>query len=284
MDYNRNPILLVGAPRSGTKMLRELMKLHPCVKGELFEEERIWCWGNSNAMYSYLSPSVVTREIRQHIRQHFFRKISKENTRFIDKNTCNSLRLDYVRSIFPESKIIHIIRDGRSATASLRVRWQRPFDWRYILREKAFPIKELPFFISRQIRYNVHRFMSKGQHAGLYGPRFEGIRQTVKSEPLLKVCALQWMSCVCAVLESKNGIPGQQFHEVRYEQIVKDPVSVLSSLFDYLEIEIDTHFLRKANKYVQETSLDKWKRHLTQTDLNLLEETIGHVQKSIGYC
>ncbi len=42
----------------------------------------------------------------------------------LSKRTANNRRIEYLRSIFPEAKFVHLIRDGRAVAYSLlRVRW-----------------------------------------------------------------------------------------------------------------------------------------------------------------
>ncbi len=55
-------------------------------------------------------------------------------------NPRNSLRLPYIQSIFPEAKIIHIVRDGRDVACSLRAgcggdSWLhlKPPDWQQLM-------------------------------------------------------------------------------------------------------------------------------------------------------
>jgi hypothetical protein len=278
------PIILVGAARSGTKMLRELIKLHPRVTGELYEEERVWCYGHKDRMYKRIEASELTESIRMRIRNHFRKKAHKYKGRHvIDKNTHNSLRVDFVKAIFPESPIIHIIRDGRAAAASFRIRWQQPLDWKYILRERAFPIKEVPYFLSRQIRYNWHRYFSGEKRAKLFGVEFDGIDKMLETHSLLEVCGRQWLECVNAILTSSERLSPDEYIEVRYEDIIRDPEHELRRLFDFLEIEHLDEVYKLAKRYVRSAGSDKWKRQITSQEIELLNAQIGEMQKRLGY-
>jgi len=284
IDVFETPIILVGAHRSGTKMLRELLKKHPDLTGELFEEERIWCTGHRDQMYGRIDPSELTGAIRTRIRKYFYRKaVKNRGKRIIDKNTNNSLRLDYVKAVFPESPVIHIIRDGRAASASLMVRWKKPLDWRYILREKAFPLKEVPFFLKRQIHYNWAKFFSGEKRANLYGIRFEGIEAMLEARSLIEVCGRQWLTCVKAALESAAGFGSDEYLEVRYEDLIRDPAGELKILCDFLKLKHADLLYKPARDYVRPNSLDKWKKELLAQDLKLLNREIGVMQKTLGY-
>ncbi len=279
------PIIVVGAHRSGTKMLRELLKLHPAVTGELYEEERIWCYGHKDRQYKKrIEAGELSLATKNYIRNYFRRKARRhQGQRIIDKNTFNSVRLDYVKAIFPESPVVHILRDGRAAAASLKVRWQKPLDWQYILRELAFPVKEVPHFLSRQIRYNWSRFFSGNERVNLYGVWFEGIEEMLESHSLIEVCGRQWLECVEAVLNSAQRLDDDEYIEVRYEDVVTDSPGELRRLVDFLGLEHLEEVYKRARSYVRPGRLDKWQYQLTPQEVELLTIWIGELQKRLGY-
>ena len=41
----------------------------------------------------------------------------------MDKSPRNSLKIPFVRKIFPEAKFIHIVRDGRDTSLSINKEW-----------------------------------------------------------------------------------------------------------------------------------------------------------------
>jgi len=97
-------------------MLRDLLRLHPSNEGGSYEVERVWCHGNHSRFGMTLSPSDITPATRNYIRSYFYKASARRKwKRIVDKNVHNSMRIAYIHAIFPNSPIIHIVRDGRDA-------------------------------------------------------------------------------------------------------------------------------------------------------------------------
>jgi hypothetical protein len=133
---NPNPIFIGGSPRSGTTLLRVILDSHPSIAcgpelratpivARLCQETEQYC-------------GEVLREHygtgRQEIRQAFgellldllegYRQQSAK-PRVGDKTPANALHFAQLRLMFPDSPLVHVIRDGRDVVASLL-----SMDWR----------------------------------------------------------------------------------------------------------------------------------------------------------
>ena len=51
-------------------------------------------------------------------------KRKKECLVLIDKSPRNSLKIPFILKIFPEARFIHLLRDGRDVTLSIRKEWK----------------------------------------------------------------------------------------------------------------------------------------------------------------
>ena len=92
MQIDLDLVLIIGAPRSGTKMIRELLKLHPLIGGDLYESDRVWCYKNYDKLGKAIYANDVLPEVKKFIRQHFYKKRSKIGTKkFVDKNVMNTM-------------------------------------------------------------------------------------------------------------------------------------------------------------------------------------------------
>jgi Sulfotransferase family len=133
--------LIIGCARSGTSILGELIAAHPDVK-YVFEAHPVWQLGGQGVNDAHrLTAEHAVPELRQYVRQWFEQKQGKANL-VIEKNPRNVVRVPYLRAIFPEAKIIHIVRDGRDVACSLLpgngdVKWLhvRPPSWQSIFSE-----------------------------------------------------------------------------------------------------------------------------------------------------
>lgn len=109
---------VVGCARSGTSILGELIASHPDVK-YIFEAHSTWEMGGLGVNDSHrLTGEHATDEVTSKIHKWFQEQAGNERF-LVEKNPRNILRIPFVRKIFPEAKIIHIIRDGRDVACSM---------------------------------------------------------------------------------------------------------------------------------------------------------------------
>jgi hypothetical protein len=132
VELEMSPIIIYGAPRSGTTYLNEILNQHP----EIFisHEARVFSWlhqslnvlpQNDEFLVSYRERFVdhLRAEYPQLIR-NFYRKLEPQARYWGDKNPhyadkSQEYLLDTVVDLFPETRFIHIIRDGRDVVTSL---------------------------------------------------------------------------------------------------------------------------------------------------------------------
>jgi len=110
--------LLVGCARSGTSILGEAIAAHPAVK-YIFEPHDVWEQAGLGENGSHrLTATDATPAVSQRIRSWFAAQQGTARL-VVDKTPRNALRVPFVRVVFPEAKIIHIVRDGRDVACSL---------------------------------------------------------------------------------------------------------------------------------------------------------------------
>lgn len=109
---------IVGCARSGTSILGELVASHPRVD-YIFEASPIWEWGGMGENESHrLLAEHATPELKRRIRRWFKSRAHFART-LVEKNPRNILRIPYMKEIFPEARILHIVRDGRDVACSM---------------------------------------------------------------------------------------------------------------------------------------------------------------------
>jgi hypothetical protein len=139
--------LMVGCARSGTSILGELVGAHPDVK-LVFEAHDVWELGGMGANESHrLTAGRATAPVVRRIRD-WFEKQKGSAGLLVEKNPRNTLRIPYVRRIFPEAKLIHIVRDGRDVACSMvpgcgGVEWShlRPRSWKTLMAQAKGPVR-----------------------------------------------------------------------------------------------------------------------------------------------
>jgi len=138
------------------------------------------------------------------------------------KNPKNSLRMPFIKKIFPEARFVHIKRDGRDVTSSLA----------------SAPTGKIWSFI-KPPGWKVWKQFSSGP-----------IR-----------CAWQWMSTINIINLDKQKIPENDFIEIQYEDFIKDPENVMKELFQKLEIPFENEqrdLCKKVNNEVKSEYLAKY--------------------------
>lgn len=210
--------VVVGAPRSGTTLLRFMLDSHPLLTippetaflpavAELRQSGSVTAHDLFNLITTFPGDAPVwpdfdlsAREFREElgrltpfdvsagVRTFYSLYSSKQQKpRFGDKTPTYCVHMSAIERLLPEAHFIHIIRDGRDSSMSLRPLWFAP----------ARDIASL----ARYWRYNVTTAREAGRSAGAY-------------------------------------------MEVRYEDLVTEPEPQLRSIGRFLDLPFDYSMLR----------------------------------------
>ena len=149
---NYQPIIIIGAPRSGTNMIREaLCSLEDTGTWPCDEINYIWRHGNVSSETDEFSPDMATENVKSYIRKKFDQMASKLMVRFLVEKTCaNSLRVAFVDRVIPNAKYVYIVRDGIDVAESAAIRWRANLNIFYILKKIRYvPFLDIPFYSFR---------------------------------------------------------------------------------------------------------------------------------------
>ena len=105
------PILLIGNVRSGTSMMARLFDAHPEVTGWP-EPRTVWTYADPARPHDRFDADDATPRVRRWIRRRFLAYQRRHGgLRVMEKTPSNVLRIPYVHAIFPESKLLYLIRE-----------------------------------------------------------------------------------------------------------------------------------------------------------------------------
>lgn len=157
------PIFILGAPRSGTTWLGKVLAQHPDIAywGEI---NNIWTWGNANRPDDVLTEANLNPKIQKYIANKFANHLKKYNKiRICGKTPRNFLRIPFIHAVFPDAKIILILRDGRSVINSTKKKLNSSEGLKW--KEIYYRLKEVPFwewhaFLPR-LRSRLRRMLGK---------------------------------------------------------------------------------------------------------------------------
>lgn len=129
MTTATRPIFVVGCQRSGTTLLRLMLDSHPnisCGPETRFLADFAKVTGEGwDRMGLYGFPKAYWYEKFAEFFDSFQTEYAKGRgkTRWADKTPRYALSLDFIDALFPDSHIVHVVRDGRDVVASHRDRW-----------------------------------------------------------------------------------------------------------------------------------------------------------------
>ena len=113
------PVFIVGAPNSGTRALGKAVSLSPDLE-DRSEARVLWDKDFHERRNDTLKTAedVRTSDILR-LRGNFcYYQWKSGKPIVLNRHPENSLRIHFIKKIFPSAKIIHIIRDGRAVVCS----------------------------------------------------------------------------------------------------------------------------------------------------------------------
>jgi len=274
------PVLILGAPRSGTNMLRDVMtKLPGIATWPCDEINYIWRHGNLRYPSDEFTVDMARPGTIRYIRKQFEWVAKKYDAHTVVEKTCaNSVRVDFVDQVMPEAKYIFIRRDGFDAVGSAIKRWTAEIDLSYLARKARFvPAADLPYYSFRYLLNRIYRILSDQKRLAFWGPKLDGMEAMLRKYSLEEVCAIQWKKCVEDTVMSLSKMTPDRWIEVCYEKFVTEPEMSLKGILDFLNIQASTESIAKAIEGVSPLSIGKGRKHLGETIdrlLPLIEKTL----------
>src|SRR6056297_555658 len=280
------PIIIIGAGRSGTNILRDCLTSLPGFGTWPCDEiNYIWRHGNVRYPSDELRPDMARTAVRKYIRKQFDWVAGKYQAHTVVEKTCaNSLRVEFVDRVVPDVKYIFIRRDGLDAVGSAMKRWKAELDIPYLARKARFvPRMDLPYYASRFLWNRVYRMMSREERLAFWGPKLDEMEELLNRYSLEEVCALQWKRCVDKAAEDLSQIPEDRWIEVAYENFVAEPDAGLKSLTEFLDIRVSNDVVARAVEGVSPRSIGKGRRDLGEKAVERLMPLIQKSMVRYGY-
>jgi hypothetical protein len=271
------PIVIIGAGRSGTNALRDMLTRLPEFETWKCDEiNPIWRHGNLSWPNDEIPAANASPRVRRFIRGEF-KRIWHQTAHpdFIVEKTCaNALRVPFVDAVLPEAKYLHIVRSGVDVVASARKRWQGNLELPslpyFAAKARYTPIADLPFYGWSFLRSRLGLMQGKTRHLSVWGPRFEGMT-ALEGMSLEEICASQWAACVnCADNAFAQIDPGRVM-TVRYEDFAVNPRALLAGILRFLSVEMSDSEMTEAVAPIRSTSVGKGKALLNDLPESVMD-------------
>ena len=295
-------VFIVGAGRSGTTLLAS--QILAKIPNVIYTDEIDFVWRYGRAFSKNDIRNSGTLKHANYIRKWFSEFSKNQNAHtVIDKTPQNVLRLGWLKQVFPEAKIIHIIRDGRAVALSAAREWEGfskdsldSIDFRgKSIGDKLRDVSVRKVRLNERIRdlrsaIEVFADVRKairvyanilGVNSGLtWGVRVPGLEQIASEYSILAATGYQWEYCVRAA-QNYCRISGSNILEVRYEALVENPYVEVNRVLQYLGMEMqDESFFQDlsiVNDRVTANSFDRYSKQDFEFVDGILKPTLIHL-------
>jgi len=278
------PLVIIGAGRSGTNMLRDcLTRLDGLVTWPCDEINYIWRYGNRSEPTDEFPASLARSEVIDFIRSRFADIARRQGTAqgsvspiVVEKTCANSLRVPFIDAVLPEARYLYLVRDGRDVINSVMQRWKAPLDLRYIAAKARYvPVTDLPYYAGSYALNRLKKLRSKEGALSVWGPRFQGMQDIAAKEDLRAVCAAQWARCIEKSDQAFENIASNRVLRIHYEDFVKSPVENLEAVAAFVERPISTEDAARAAAEVRVGSVGKGSRAFDSGTLSFMQNALS---------
>lgn len=278
------PICQVGAARSGTNLLANILRHHEDLA---FWPRPKYVWRHGQAWWpdDCLTAEHARPRVIRYIREHFARYLQKEGrSRFFENTQANVLALPFVNAVLPDCKIIHIIRDGRDNVASQRFRFKTPpKSTAAAVRQRVpgIPITDWLAYVPEFLQIVWNR-IKKEEYLYTMGPKIKNWQRLRRELDILEYTAINWRECVTAAKTFGRTLGPDRYHEVRFDQLLSHPDAVLDELLEFLELKPSQKLKEAAHSKIDPSRSGKRACELTEQELDRIMPHMEPLLSELG--
>ena len=163
-------------------------------------------------------------------------------------------RIGFLHEVFPEARFVHIVRDGRAVANSwLQMPWWTGY---------------------------------RGPDQWWLGPLGDEDAEEYErsGRSFVVLAGIAWKMLMRAFETTSQQLPPGCYLELRYEDVVADPVAVFGSILDFAGLDANASFARSLARYdFDDSRTQAFKRDLTPPAQDALERSLGEHLSRYGY-
>ncbi len=234
------PAFIVGCGCSGTSILGKLVHAHPQIS-YVFEPYHMWAaidpLTDVSNRFCRVTPRLLmgkehcTEESVRRFNRLFKKKMRGAGSLLIEKTPHNAMRIEYLNSLAPGAKFIHLARDGVDVCYSIvsRVLSNRYKIWCTGEYNQWWGIN----------RSKWNALIRDGVGAGYFAHEVSHLH-TEQAR-----AAYEWLVSL-GEIDRNRQLLGDHLHDVNYNDLTQDSPVVLRELCEFLDVECPTEWLAWA--------------------------------------
>ena len=284
------PVIILSAARSGSKLLRDILASSRQIQVVPYDINYIWKYSNNHLFHDELDGNDLDEKIASYIQRQILKFADNEADKYIvEKTVSNTLRVGFVKSVFPDAKLVHLYRDGRDVALSALDCWTSGvIDSKnqslktYFQKLIGFPYFTASDYLIQRCKEVIAQKLSSQSHY-YWGPRFDGIKEMVSSKSLAEVCAYQWVNSIESTLKQLETFHlNSDYISIKYEQLVETPEDEIQKLCYYLGISDTQRVSDYARNKVSTNSIGRWNQQFKLYEKDILPIMQSSLAK-LGY-
>jgi len=249
-DYPKNPVFIIGSPRSGTSIFTKMINAHPDV-ANFSEAIYIWDKKDTDPMRDHVkNANDILPSDSHRIKSTFgMYQYMKGKSCFVNKCPRSSVRIPYITEIFPTAKFIHVYRDGREVVNSMiNIINREPF-------RQSIPLGDFC--------------------------KPENWRDLIKL-PALEAHAHQWVEIMNEIERAKTQVNKNCWFDIKYEDFCGDSSNIMGEVFEFMDIEASQGLMDKIGSMAVRND-QKWKNSFSSDQINTLNKIMHEGLEKYGY-
>jgi hypothetical protein len=270
------PIFIVGTGRSGSTLLGMLLSIHKDV-AYLNEPKALWhfaydeedligSYSTGKANYKLDQKNVTAKTIVRMNKLFGFYLTTVFSKRAVDKYPELIFRIEFVKKIFPDAKILFLVRNGFDTAAST-ARWIEDHS-----EQKENETHDWWGLNNRKWNLLLEQVVIESK---LLSPHIEKIK-IINNQ--IEKAVVEWIVTMEVGIVFQKKYPDWVL-PVKYEELISTPKIVLQKIFSFCNLEFDAKCIQFAKRITKNGSKNKIKPELPL----YLKENIFILMKELGY-
>jgi len=197
-------------------------------------------------LYNYLIDQVAGENVKKRTARNILKVIRYHGKRRFAAKITGPSRINYISSIFPDAKFIHIVRDARAVVNSLM---------------------NVDFWTESD------KLNKPWWENGLTAEDMEPFEMYDRSP--IALAAIQWKKIITLTRKEASKISSERYCEIKYEKFMHNPYKLMQEMFEFSELKQSKKVYRYINQRSQFISRNnKYLNSLTSEGINIINKIV----------